>query len=83
MSCGIVNEDESNVRSIPVEENVPWRDISQIKKSMVRHDDKMYHVIRYYPKGKDSPYTTHSVWHTNASLESFVGLNSGRSAEGE
>ena len=78
MSCGIVNEHASNVRSIPVSEAVPWKDRGQIKKSMLRHNDKIYHELRYHPEGRDSAlYVTHSIWHSNASLESFVKINPG------
>ncbi len=76
MSCGIVVEDQ--VRSIQVSEIVPWKNLSQVQKGMMRHDDKIYHVIYYHPEGKDSPNRqVHSVWRTDSALESFVKLNPG------
>ena len=81
MSCGIMNED--NIRSITVKEDVPWRSLDEVQLSGMRHDGRLYPVIRYYPLGTALPPTFHSVWRTWAAARTYLSLNPDRIAQGE
>lgn len=72
---------EDNIRSITVKEDVSWRSLDEVQLSGMRHDGRLYPVIRYYPLGTAFPPTLHSAWRTWTAARTYLSLNPGGTAK--